>query len=122
MFHLPDGHHFSRPIHPKRHGLTTPIVTGTLRDMPNRSSKQPKRPRDVNQLAKSIVDEAVGGVQALALRADGKNPAAVELGRLGGLKGGRARALTLTAKRRSQIAMKAAEARWSKENKKHGGK
>ena len=45
---------------------------------------------------------------------DGKNPAAVALGRLGGLKGGRARAKALSAKRRKAIASKAATARWSK--------
>ena len=43
---------------------------------------------------------------------DGKNPAAVALGRLGGLKGGRARAEKLTAAQRSEIARKAARARW----------
>lgn len=43
-----------------------------------------------------------------------KNPAAVELGRLGGLKGGKARALKLTAEERSNIARRAAEARWHK--------
>lgn len=43
-----------------------------------------------------------------------KNPAAVALGRLGGLKGGRARAEKLSAKRRKEIAKKAAETRWGK--------
>ena len=43
-----------------------------------------------------------------------KNPAAVELGRLGGLKGGKARAAKLSANKRKEIARKAAEARWSK--------
>jgi hypothetical protein len=43
---------------------------------------------------------------------EGKNPAAVALGRLGGLKGGRARADKLTAEQRSEIARKAARARW----------
>jgi hypothetical protein len=46
------------------------------------------------------------------LRTDGKNPAAVALGRLGGLKGGPARARKLTKEQRSEIAKKAAEARW----------
>ena len=46
---------------------------------------------------------------------EGKNPAAVELGRLGGKKGGRARADKLTAKQRSAAASKAAKARWAKE-------
>ena len=43
-----------------------------------------------------------------------KNPAAVALGRLGGLKGGKARAESLSAKKRKEIAQKAAKARWSK--------
>jgi hypothetical protein len=47
----------------------------------------------------------------------GKNPAAVALGRLGGIKGGQARAALLTAKERSAIAKKAAEARWAKARK-----
>lgn len=46
--------------------------------------------------------------------AEGKNPAAVALGRLGGLKGGKARAKKLTAKKRTEIAKKAAKARWTK--------
>ena len=47
---------------------------------------------------------------------NGKNPAAVALGRLGGLKGGKARALKLTAQQRQEIARKAAEARWNKDS------
>jgi len=47
---------------------------------------------------------------------EGKNPAAVALGRLGGLKGGKARALKLTAQQRQEIARKAAEARWNKDD------
>jgi len=83
--------------------------------MPKRSSKK-KRPRDPNQLAKSIVDEAVGDVpeEEEAPVDEGKNPAAVALGRLGGLKGGKARAAKLTKKQRSEIAKKAARARWEK--------
>ena len=79
--------------------------------MPNRSSK-PKRPRDTNLLAKNIVSLSVGDV----VDADpdyGKNPAAVALGRLGGLKGGKARAASLSSERRTEIARKAAEARWA---------
>lgn len=45
---------------------------------------------------------------------DGKNPAAVMLGRLGGLKGGKARAAKLSVEKRKQIARKAANSRWSK--------
>lgn len=76
--------------------------------MPNRSSK---RPRDPNQLAKLIADIATGEVQD-AKTDDGKDPAAVSLGRRGGLKGGKARAAKLSAKKRTEIAKKAAKARW----------
>jgi hypothetical protein len=78
--------------------------------MPDRSRK---RPRDPNQLAKSIVDIATGQVEDIdGTPESGKNPAAVMLGRLGGLKGGRARAATLSKKRRAEIARRAAKARW----------
>lgn len=79
--------------------------------MQNRSSK--KRPRDTNQLAKSIVDIATGESEPDAPVDDGKNPAAVALGRLGGLKGGKERAKNLTAERRSEIARQAAKKRWA---------
>jgi hypothetical protein len=79
--------------------------------MPNRSSK-PKRPRDTNQLAKFIVELATGEQPAPELADTGKDPAAVALGRKGGLKGGKARADNLTAQRRSEIARKAAKSRW----------
>jgi hypothetical protein len=77
--------------------------------MPKRSS----RPRDANQLAKFIVDSATGNEPAEPTD-DGKNPAAVALGRLGGLKGGKARAAALTKKQRVEIASVAASARWKK--------
>jgi hypothetical protein len=76
--------------------------------MPNRSSK---RPRDPNQLAKLITDIATGETRDIKTD-DGKDPAAVALGRKGGLKGGKARAATLSAKKRRDIARKAAKARW----------
>jgi hypothetical protein len=77
--------------------------------MPDRSRK---RPRDVNQLARQLVDEATG--QAPPFDPDeGKDPAAVELGRRGGLKGGKARAEKMTAEERSEAARKAAAARWA---------
>lgn len=75
--------------------------------MPN-----PKRPRDPNELAKRIVDLATGEAQEEDSDA-GKDPAAVALGRKGGLKGGRARADGMTAEERSEAARRAAEARWS---------
>jgi hypothetical protein len=78
--------------------------------MPNRSSK---RPRDVNQLAKLVTDLATGQVE-LPKTDDGKDPAAVALGRKGGLKGGKARAAGMSAKQRSEIAKKAATTRWAK--------
>lgn len=80
--------------------------------MPNRSSK--KRPRDTNQLAKAIVDIATGEVEDSKPADDGKNPAAVALGRLGGLKGGKARAKNLSPRERTRIAKIAASARWKK--------
>jgi len=79
--------------------------------MPDRSRKKSS---DVNKLAKSIVDEAtMEEIQAKAI-AEGKNPAAVMLGRLGGLKGGKARAAKLSAVQRKEIAKRAANARWQK--------
>ncbi len=77
--------------------------------MPERSKK---RPRDVNELARSIVDDATSEDKPTEPGST-KNPAAVELGRLGGLKGGPARAKKLSAKRKSEIAKKAAAARWN---------
>lgn len=78
--------------------------------MPKRSSKGRK---DLNQLAASIVAQATGEEEEQPEQPK-KNPAAVALGKLGGQKGGPARAKKLTAKRRSEIAKKAAAARWSK--------
>lgn len=79
---------------------------------------KPKRPRDPNQLAKLIVDIATAEVatdRSPAPKAsEGKDPAAVSLGRRGGLKGGVARAKSLTSKQRSTIARNAAKARWKK--------
>jgi hypothetical protein len=100
--------------------------------MPKRSSK-PKKQKDTQQLARSVLDaivpegrrktgrkpfsiaaSAAGGTEPTE---SGKNPAAVALGRLGGKKGGIARAKKLTAERRSAIAKKAAAKRWSRKNK-----
>lgn len=74
--------------------------------MPKRSRKP--RPNDPNELADSVVREATGQ------KPREKNPAAVALGRLGGLKGGKIRAARLSKKRRTEIARKAALARWKK--------
>lgn len=81
---------------------------------------KPKRPRDTNQLAKLIVDIATGAEpDPTPDPAEGKDPAAVALGRKGGLKGGTARAKKLTAKQRSEIARKAAEKRWASVTAQH---
>lgn len=74
--------------------------------------KKKKAPKDVNQLAKFIIDQATE--EPTEEPAKEKNPAAVALGRLGGLKGGKARAEKLSAKKRKEIAKKAAQTRWSK--------
>jgi hypothetical protein len=70
-----------------------------------------KRPSDINLLARQIVEEAI---KEPLMPVKEKNAAAVALGRLGGLKGGKARAEKLTEERRKEIAKKAAEKRWSK--------
>ena len=80
--------------------------------MPARPSK-PKHPRDIAQLAKFIVDTATGEEPAKQGKPEReKNPAAVALGKLGGAKGGYARAKALSPERRREIAKKAAEKRW----------
>ena len=77
--------------------------------MPKRSSK----PRDLNALAFNIVGKAIGDIKPEEEKSK-KNPAAVALGKLGGLKGGKARAKVLSAKRRKAIAREGAAARWRK--------
>ena len=74
--------------------------------MPKRTSKENKE-EDINILAKTIVGKVTEEPSE-------KNPAAVALGRLGGLKGGKARAKILSPEKRKEIAKKAAQARWSK--------
>ncbi len=78
--------------------------------MPDRSSK---RPRDLNQLSSRLVQEATGEVPPEKSPVEReKDPAAVALGRRGGLKGGAARAKSLSAEERAEIARKAAATRW----------
>ncbi len=75
------------------------------------SSKQ----KDTQELARHVLDAVVPDAEPSTSPEEAKpekNPAAVALGRLGGLKGGKARAAKLTAKRRKEIARKAAAARW----------
>ena len=84
-------------------------------DMRNRSSKKPS---DVNEPAKPTDDVAAEPTPQVEQQETPtepvKNPAAVELGRRGGLKGGKARAAKLTKEQRQEIAKKAAAARWKK--------
>ncbi len=105
--------------------------------MPNRSSREPgqtpaakrgvgnrttgrsKDEPDLNETAFSIVQQAIGEAPkqpeqkpAVKKTLEQKNAAAVSLGRLGGLKGGKARADRLTSERKVEIAKKAAEKRW----------
>ena len=89
--------------------LTWFSVLGHREAMPKRSSK------DVNQLAASILTAATA--ETMPLTREGKNPAAVALGRLGGLKGGEARAKALSPTKRAQIAKKAAQARWKNKSR-----
>jgi hypothetical protein len=79
------------------------------------AKKQTKaEPEDVNVIAHRLLMEATGQVERTLPTLPTKNPAAVALGRLGGLKGGAARAKKLSKKRKSEIAKKAARARWKK--------
>jgi hypothetical protein len=73
-----------------------------------------KRPRDPAQLAKFIVDVATGEIEDREPTPEeqGKDPAAVSLGRKGGLKGGKARAQSMSAEKRHEVAQKAASVRW----------
>ena len=83
--------------------------------MPQSRYAQPlkqKRPRDLNQLAKALVDEVTGG--APEPQPDTRDPHAVALGSKGWSKGGKARAEKLTPEERREIARKAAAKRWSK--------
>ena len=95
--------------------------------MPPRSSKlrtpaPKKRPgtakdHDFATIARSVVEQAIGEKldgSALPDKDAGKNPAAVALGKLGGAKGGKARAEALSPAKRKSIAQKAASARWGK--------
>jgi hypothetical protein len=79
--------------------------------MQKRSSKK-QGPSDLNEIAFRVTGEAVGDIEPQVRRE--KNPAAVELGRAGGLIGGKVRAAKLSAEQRSEIARNAAQKRWSK--------
>ena len=90
--------------------------------MADRSRKQSKRPRDFNQRAASTVARATGEepetepepVAVSEPTPEERHAAAVALGRLGGKKGGPARAKKMTPQQRSESARKAAQARWAR--------
>jgi hypothetical protein len=87
--------------------------------MPSRSSKpkRPGTPHDFTVIARRVVEQAIGEKldgSPLDNPDEGKNPAAVALGKLGGAKGGKARAQALSPTKRSRIAKKAATARWKR--------
>jgi hypothetical protein len=86
--------------------------------MPERSRK---RPADLNRLAASIVADSTDEDRDETPTDDGKDPAAVALGRKGGLKGGKARAEKLTPEQRSEIARVAARKRWGLEEQSSAG-
>src|SRR5438034_493169 len=83
----------------------------SAREAPHRSRK-PKQRRDVAQPAKRIVDEATGEAPPTPAPSAGKDPAAVALGRKGGLIGGKVRAANMTKRQRTAAAKRAAAARW----------
>lgn len=76
--------------------------------------KRSRMPRDVNQLAHKIVQIATGQEAEPESAQPDKDPAAVALGRKGGLKGGKARWQGISKKKRSEIARRAVKARWAK--------
>jgi hypothetical protein len=77
-----------------------------------------KRPRDTNQLAKFIVDLTTGQIPTPDPY-KGKDHQKVDAGRLGGMSGGKARAESLSGKKRKEIAKRAATARWQKKPDSH---
>jgi hypothetical protein len=80
--------------------------------------QHPKRPRDLNQWAKRMTDYSVrrGRNREPTPEEHGKDPAAVKRGKLGGVKGGKARAAALTPEQRSEAAKRAVSARWRKQS------
>lgn len=74
------------------------------------STNRPSRPRDINQLAKALVDESTG--DASPAEPDTRDPHAMALGAKGWSKGGKVRAERLTPEQRSDIARRAAAMRW----------
>lgn len=78
----------------------------------NRSKSRGQGPKDFNAIAFEVVQKAIGEMPKEEPPDPNKNPTAVTLGRLGGLKGGKARAEKLSPAKRRAIAKKAAGVRW----------
>jgi len=93
--------------------LARPPSPCHIEGMPKRSSISGRRTLDPNETALSAIQRVIALTEDAEQRAE-KNPAAVVLGRRGGLKGGRARADRLSPARRMEIARAAAAARWTK--------
>lgn len=81
--------------------------------MPKRTGSKPKGQRDVNQLARHVM-QRIEELTEVAEQNPGKNPFAVAMGRQGGLKGGRSRMDAMTPEERKKLAVKAAKARWGR--------
>ena len=79
--------------------------------------KRSRMPRDTNQLAHKVLQIAIGEDVEPEKPDDGKDPAAVALGRKGGLIGGKARWEGVSKKKRAELARKAAKARWKKQRR-----
>ena len=94
--------------------MTSDADGPTLEMMPNRSGKRGQGPKDFSQIAYEVFQKAIGEIPKEAPPDPNKNLKAVTLGRMGGLKGGKARADSLTPEQRKEIAKKAAEKRWKK--------
>lgn len=94
-----------------------PTRSSTAKPKPAAKPKRTGTEHDFMTVARRVVEQAIGEKLDGSQLPDpdaGKNPAAVALGKLGGAKGGRARAKALSATRRRQIAVKAATARWKR--------
>jgi hypothetical protein len=116
-------------LRPNKVTRKTAIFTGFYEEFANRSAFMQQfimhgrsSNGDVAQNALRVVEQAIGeplkpARKTIAFPRKPKNPAAVALGKLGGMKGGKARAAELSPERRKEIAQKAAKARWAKVEK-----
>jgi hypothetical protein len=108
--------------HSECNGIAGLAQGGHTSIMPKRSSK---RQKDTQQLARSVLDAIAPDAEPAKPEGEKptekeKNPAAVALGRLGGLRGGKARAAKLSPAKRKAIAKKAAAKRWAKRGASEG--